>query len=880
MPTLALLDGHSLAYRAFYALPSDLATPTGQVTNAVLGFTNMLIRLLREEKPDAVAVAWDVRGPTFRKELYPEYKAQREAPPDIFTSQLPLIREVLDVLHIKQLTSPGYEADDVIATVVDKAVAESWQVLVVTGDRDSFQLVDDNVTVLYTRRGISDVVNASPEWITEKYGVTPAQYREYAALRGDSSDNLPGVPGVGEKTASRLISEYRNLDGIYEHLDEQTPKLRENLAAHRDQVYLNRDLMKMMPDVPIVEAPDGLDLQTLLQQEWDRDEVRAVFEALAFRDVWERLTELGGYHEEEVAARDVTVVTAGSAQRVEDAVGSGLLAVEPVWDAGGLTGLVIATGPDEATYVPEEFLEVLMARVDRDAGLAAHDAKRLFRVLIDAGVDMPPLGFDTALAAYIVNPGQRTPDLEDLAYRELGVSVTAPEDADSPDSQEAFVFDGQAGPDLESLGRRVIAVGDLVKPLLAQLKARGELDLFRSIELPLVSILARMEANGVGVDREFLEAFGDDLRSRLARLEVSIHREAGGPFNVNSTLQLREVLYERLGLPVLKKTPKGVPSTDASVLAKLRDDHPIVNDLLTFRELEKLRSTYVDAMLPLIEPDGRVRGRFNQMAAATGRLSQEQPNLQNIPVRSAEGRAIRRAFVADEGCQFLVADYSQIELRILAHMSGDPGMVQAFQEGLDIHAATAANVNKVPIEEVDTDQRRRAKMINFGLLYGMEAYGLAQRLEISREEAQQHIDVYFDRFPEVRDFMQGIVDAARESGYTTTLLGRRRYLPELTSGNFRTRQAGERMALNAPIQGSAADIIKKAMVVLEGRLREGGYQAEMLLQIHDELVLEVPEDELEAVSEVTRAAMEEIIELTVPLKVDSATGKTLADCEH
>ncbi|MEA2001980.1 MAG: DNA polymerase I [Actinomycetota bacterium] len=880
MPTLALLDGHSLAYRAFYALPSDLATPAGQVTNAVLGFTNMLIRLLREETPDAVAVAWDVRGPTFRKERYPEYKAQREAPPDIFTSQLPLIREVLDVLHIKQLTSPGYEADDVIATVVEKAVGESWRVLVVTGDRDSFQLVDDNVTVLYTRRGISDVVTASPKWITEKYGVTPSQYREYAALRGDSSDNLPGVPGVGEKTASRLISEYRSLDGIYEHLDEQTPKLRENLAAHREQVYLNRDLMKMMPDVPVVEAPDGIEPESLLLQEWDRDEVRAVFEGLAFRDVWERLTDLGGYHEEEVASRDVTVKVAGSAQRVRDAVSPGVAAVEPVWDAGGLNGLVVATGPDEAIYVPEEHLDALMSTIDRDSSLVAHDAKRLFRVLIDAGLEMPPLGFDTALAAYIVNPGQRTPDLEDLAYRELGISVTAPEDADMAESQGAFDFEGTAAPDLELLGRRVVAIGDLVEPLLAQLEARGEVDLFRSIELPLVPILARMEANGVGVDRDFLEAFGDDLRSRLAKLEVSIHEAAGGPFNVNSTLQLREILFERLALPVLKKTPKGVPSTDASVLAKLRGDHPIVNDLLTFRELEKLRSTYVDALLPLIEPDGRVRGRFNQMAAATGRLSQEQPNLQNIPVRSAEGRAIRRAFVADEGCQFLVADYSQIELRILAHMSGDPGMVRAFQEGLDIHAATAANVNNVPIGEVDTDQRRRAKMINFGLLYGMEAYGLAQRLEIGREEAQAHIDVYFDRFPEVRDFMQGIVDAARESGYTTTLLGRRRYLPELASGNFRTRQAGERMALNAPIQGSAADIIKKAMVVLEGRLREGSYQAEMLLQIHDELVLEVPEEELEAVTELTRSVMEDIIELTVPLKVDSASGKTLADCEH
>ncbi len=880
MPTLALLDGHSLAYRAFYALPSDLATPAGQVTNAVLGFTNMLIRLLREEKPDAIAVAWDVRGPNLRKEKYPDYKAQREAPPDIFASQLPLIREVLDVLKIKQLTSPGYEADDVIATVTAQAVTDSWRVLVVTGDRDSFQLVSDDVTVLYTRRGISDVVTASPEWISKKYGVTPEQYREYAALRGDSSDNLPGVPGVGEKTAARLIAEYGSLDGIYHHLDEQTPRLRLNLEEHRDQVYLNQDLMKMLPDVPVVEAPDGIDTESFRLQEWERDEVREVFEGLAFRDVWDRLSELGGYHAEEVAAVDVSVVAATTREQIRSALGEGMVAVEPVWDAAGIQGVVAATGSDSAVFVPHEHLDLFIDCVDRESGIAGHDAKALLRALVDAELDPPRLGFDTALAGYVINPGQRAPDLEDLAYRELGIAVAPPEENSASDSQAAFNFDGGGGPDLEAMGRRALAVRELVAPLREQLESRGEADLFLTIELPLVAILARMESTGVGVDRSFLTSFGDDLRSRLAKLEAAIHEAAGGPFNVNSTLQLREVLYERLKLPILKKTPKGVPSTDASVLGKLRDEHPMVADLLTFRELEKLRSTYVDALLPLVEPDGRVRGRFNQMAAATGRLSQEQPNLQNIPVRSAEGRAIRQAFVADEGCQFLVADYSQIELRILAHLSEDQGLVEAFKQDLDIHAATAANVNGIPIEDVDMAQRRYAKMINFGLLYGMEAYGLAQRLEIGTKEAQGHIDVYFERFPDVRDFMQGIVAAARESGYTTTLLGRRRYLPELTSGNFRTRQSGERMALNAPIQGSAADIIKKAMVVLEEKLRSGGYKSEMLLQIHDELVLEVPDDEIDAVGDLTRSVMEEIVSLRVPLRVESVVGKTLADCEH
>ena len=409
MPTLALLDGHSLAYRAFYALPSDLATPAGQVTNAVLGFTNMLVRLLREEKPDAIAVAWDVRGPNLRKEKYPEYKAQREAPPDIFASQLPLIREVLDVLKIRQLTSPGYEADDVIATITGRAVEESWKVLVVTGDRDSFQLVDDKVTVLYTRRGISDVVTASPEWILGKYGVTPAQYRDYAALRGDSSDNLPGVPGVGEKTAARLIAEYGSLDGIYDHLDEQTPKLRENLASHRDQVYLNCDLMVMLPDVPIAEEEQGTAPDSFLLQEWERDEVRQVFEGLAFRDVLERLTELGGYHSEEAGVRGIAVATAGSPQQVQEVFCGGVVGVEPIWDADGLQGLVAAVGPEDAVYVPDDLLDSF-AEYAASGGIAAHDAKPLFRAFFEAEAEPPPLAFDTALAGYIINPGQRVPN--------------------------------------------------------------------------------------------------------------------------------------------------------------------------------------------------------------------------------------------------------------------------------------------------------------------------------------------------------------------------------------------------------------------------------------------------------------------------------------
>ena len=873
MPKLALLDGHSLAYRAFYALPADLATSAGQVTNAVFGFTSMLIKLLGDEEPDALAVAWDVRGPTFRKEQYADYKAQRDAPPDLFASQLPLIDEVLTVLEIPQLRVPGFEADDVIATLATQAEEDGWEVLVVTGDRDAFQLVDGAITVLYTLRGISDTVHADQEWISTKYGVTPDQYLEYAALRGDNSDNLPGVPGVGEKTAAKLISGYGSLEGVYEHLEEQTPKLKENLAAHRDQVFLNRDLMRLVRDVKIAESNPQPTADDFVVREWDHDAVRTVFDGLAFRTLWDRLVELGGRAPVEVEAFDVDVRSVSAA----DGLPRGEhLAAEKVGDGGEVAGLVVAAG-DDAAFVPIEHLAILAGG---SRPLAAHDVKPLLRLFLEHEVEPPPVAFDTALASYLANPAQRTPDLDELAYRELGLSLEAESPDAEPEPQGAFDFESAgSGPDLEAAARRAIAAGRLIEPLRAQLEARGGTALFEEIELPLIPVLAQMEDTGIGVDRAFLVELREDLLKRLAALEADIHQEAGGSFNINSTLQLREVLFERLELPVLKRTPKGVPSTDATVLGKLRDEHPVVANLLHYRELEKLRSTYVDALIPLINDDGRVRGRFNQMAAATGRLSQEQPNLQNIPVRSEEGRIIRRAFVADDGCSFLVADYSQIELRILAHLSNDPGLVEAFANDMDIHTTTAARVAGIEPDEVTPDARRRAKVINFGLLYGMEAFGLAQRLEIAREEAESHIEQYFAQFPDVKAFMAGIVAEARSTGYTTTLLGRRRYLPELSSSNYRDRQSGERMALNAPIQGTAADIIKKAMVVLDKRLRASGSAAEMLLQIHDELVLEVPDDELEAVTALTVEVMEGIVELGVPLRVDVATGRTLADCK-
>jgi DNA polymerase-1 len=871
MPKLALLDGHSLAYRAFYALPTDLATPAGQVTNAVYGFTSMIIKLLDDEAPDAMAVAWDTPAATFRSEEYPEYKANRSAAPDLFRSQVPLMHEVADALRIKQFEAPGYEADDVIATLAKAAATEGWDVLVVTGDRDAFQRVGGPIKVIYTRRGITDTVVADTSWIEDRYGISPTHYPDYAALRGDTSDNLPGVPGVGEKTATKLVAGYGGIEGIYEHLEEQTPRLRENLEAAREQVFLNRRLTVLVDDAPVPTEINELRLEP-----WDPAEVREVFGGLAFRSLWQRLQGLGGGAAvEPEEAMDVEVETLRDPKTGADLPG-GMLAIEPVWEDGSLLGVAVAGQEDRAVFVPLEHLGALEeALVDPDRPKAGHDLKPLVRALLEADLDLRGVTFDTALAGYVINPAERAPDLGELAGSVLGVEI-APVTDGGPKDQGTLDFGG--GPDLEGAGRRAVAVARLIGPMTEQLDARGGRRLYDEVEIPLIRVLAKMEEVGIGVDRGYLEELGESLRDRLATLERDIYTAAGDPFNINSTLQLREVLFERLGLPVLKKTPKGAPSTDASVLQKLVDEHPVVEHLLRYRELEKLRSTYVDGLLPLIEADGRIHCLFNQTGAATGRISSERPNMQNIPVRSEEGRTIRRAFVAPPGSVFIVADYSQIELRILAHLSEDPGLLAAFAEGADVHTETAARVFGIEPSSVEPEMRRRAKVINFGLLYGMEAYGLAQRLEISTEEATEHMDAYFDQFPAVRDFMEGIVAQARDDGYTTTILGRRRYLPELSSGNYRIRQMGERMALNAPIQGSAADIIKKAMIDLDRTLGDDT-EAAMLLQVHDELVLEVPEAEAEALITTTREVMERVADLRVPLRVDVGTGSTLGDAK-
>ncbi len=881
MAKLLLIDGHSLAYRAFYALPADLATKDGTVTNAVYGFTSMITKVLGDEHPDYVAVAFDTGAPTFRNEMDPEYKAGRKETPPVFSAQLPLIREVLDALHFPVLTVEGVEADDVIATLATEADQAGIDVIVVTGDRDTFQLVHDpHVRVLYNKRGVSDYALYDEAGIVERTGgVTPAQYPDYAALRGDTSDNLPGVPGIGEKTAAKLITTYGTVEGILDHLAELPPKQRQNLDDWRDRIVLNRDMSILQRDVDL-----GFSATDLRPTAFDREPARVLFEQLEFRTLWPRLLEAIGdtMTEPEVEALDVDVEQltdpAAAAQRLTTLrQGGRRVAIEARWDAdpgGPLAGLAVADD-DTVAYLPHDVLaafevgEALDALVGADGPpLVVHRAKELMHGLDS---DLAALDQDTVLMAYLLDPAEGKYRLEDLAPRYLGVEVQSP-DADAGQLD----LDGDAT--VDEWGRRAAAVLRLADVLRDALQARELTDLYERIERPLVRVLARMEDWGIRIDRAYL----DDLRAELAtecdRLMRQLWAHAGEEFNVNSTPQLRTILFDKLGLTPVKKTKTGA-STDADSLQKMIGEHPIVEDLLRYREVEKLRSTYADALPSLVAPDGRIHATFKQTDTTTGRISSEAPNLQNVPVRTADGREFRRVFIPDPGWGLLTADYSQIELRVLAHLAEDPGLTEAFERGADIHATTAATVFHVAEADVDAAQRRFAKVVNYGLAYGMEAYGLGQRLGIPTEEAREILDAYFAGFPKVAEFMHRTVAEAKTRGYTTTIFGRRRQIAELSSDNFRIRQMGERMAQNAPVQGSAADIFKLAMIDVDRALRDAGSDTRMLLTVHDELVFEVPNDEHDTVEPLIRTTMESVTELSVPLVVDVGFGPTWAEAK-
>jgi len=919
MAVVMLLDGNSLAYRAFFALPTDLATASGQVTNAVFGFTSMLINLLKDHRPDAIAVAFDRPEPTFRHELVPDYKAGRAAAPDILRQQMGLVRQVVETLHIPIVEAVGFEADDVIATLATEGRDRGDDVIVVTGDRDAYQLVEDpHVRVLYNRRGVSDYVLYDEAGIVERTGVTPTLYPQYAALRGDPSDNLPGVPGVGEKTAARLINTWGDLDEVFAHVDENTPKLRQNLTAHESQVRSNALATPLVRDMDL-----DVDLDDLKMGSWDPDEVRALFTFLEFRTLHDRLLEATDNIESSRQPRspthpplEVEVVHLRTPEEVLTFLETieGPVSVAASWAGeegrSEIDGLALAegaggrvarregspwgrgpTGRDPEGQDPSpggetgwwidkdlitghvmQALETLLG--EQGPPLDTHNAKELTRGLDRLGLDLHSLDIDTAVAAYLVDPAEAQYVLDDLALRYLELEVR------SPDAPPAGQLDlaGTAQDPAREATRRAVAIARLAPTLARVLDDRGLRRLYDDVERPLVRVLARMEKAGVRVDVAQLRSLYEGLVTEGRQLEAQIQELAGEPFKVNSTPQLRHVLFDQLGLQPQKKTKTGF-STDAASLEKLRGQHPIIEPLLRYREVEKLRSTYGESLLGEVGGDERIHASFNQTVARTGRLSSDRPNLHNIPVRTAEGRRIRRAFIPSDGCRFLVADYNQVELRVIAHLAQDPGLIEAFASGQDIHRATAARLFATEPGAVTVAQRSKAKMVSYGLAYGMEAFGLGQRLAIPTEEAAAILDAYFVAFPSVRSYMERTVAEARDRGYTETLFGRRRQIPELSSTNYRLRQAGERQAMNAGIQGLAADIFKVALVRLDRSLESAGLASRLVLQVHDEVILEVPPAEEDSAAALTVDAMRGACDLSVPLEVNLTWGTSWADAK-
>ena len=887
MGTHLLVDGNSLTYRAFFALPTDMATASGQVTNAVFGFTSMLAYVLNEQEPEGILVAFDRPEPTFRHEAEPEYKAQREAAPDILRQQMGLVREVLDALGIQTIDEPGWEADDLIATATDELVARGKNVIIVTGDRDSYQLVDDatDVKVMYNKRGVSDYALYDEAGIAEKTGVSPDLYVQYAALRGDNSDNLPGVPGVGEKTAAKLINKYGGLDGIFAHVDEQTPKLRENLTEHEERARKNLELMVLRHDAPV----DAVDFDDLVPKP-NGDEMKRLFDFIEFRALSGRITaainamgaevDLGPQEEQQELVAEISEVDS-AAEAAAAIAGVEALDIAATWigepGRSALSGLAIVTDPEsaEVTWIPGHLLDD--ARVHAALGahidVRGHRIKPLMRSLLDVGVSLDGIALDTAIAAYLIDPAEARYDLPDLIEK-YTVFVRPSDDAAGSGQLD---LDGTSRSDAELAGRDALAVHHLVEPVRASLEAQGMAELYETIENPLVMVLAKMEHVGIAVDIEELENLNRRLTEEAQSLVEELREVAEMPdLNLNSPKQLRELLYEQKGLTPIKKTKTG-PSTDAATLEKLEHEWPeFLAPLRRHREVEKLRGTYGQGLLAEVAPDGRIHATFNQTVARTGRLSSDQPNLHNIPVRSEEGRLFRRAFVATAGTELLVADYNQIELRCIAHLAQDPGLLDAFNSAQDIHNATAARVFSVDPGDVTIDQRSKAKMVSYGLAYGMEAYGLAQRLNIPVDEAAPILDAYFEAFPNVKAYMDRTVEEARERGYTETLFGRRRPIPELLNSNFRVRQAGERQAMNAGIQGLAADIFKVALVRIDAALSEPGIESRLILQVHDEVLVEVPPAEKDTVGELVVELMHDAADLDVPLEVNVSWGDTWA----
>lgn len=885
------LDGNSLAYRAFYALPEDMSNASGQSTNSVYGFTTMVLNLAKEHSPDALLVVFDRPEPTFRHVAIPEYKAQREKAPDSLFQQLGIIREVLDALGIAWIEMAGFEGDDLIATIATKASEEGHDIIVVTGDRDSYQLVQDpHIKVLYNKRGVSDYALYDEAGIFEKTGVTPQQYADFAALRGDPSDNLDGVPGVGEKTAAKLISQYGTIAEVIAHASEQTPKLKSNLVEHGERVLRNAEMMRLRRDVPIEYALESWRPQP------DLDAVARLFDFLEFKTMLKRVSDIAekqgwntrGSQTTPSSITERTIPSHFSIEHVGTAHEAVALLARPEKkfvtvaadgddSSGDVLGVAVLLSVNDAvvSFISRDLLltkEVAVA-MSEAKGLVLHDAKTAMTRLLAHGIDIRGLELDTSIAAYLINPSRSGYSLVEVSNDLLGF---APSVLNQQEGQ--FDFGGAGATEVvRGACEETFIVQKLADVLDAKLKEVGNDHLYHDIENPLIRVLAKMESCGIAVNTEVLAGIRDRLTAESRQLTNALYVVAGRSFNLNSPTQLREILFTEHGLTPGKKTKTGF-STDAATLEKLHDEWPeFIGPLLRYREVEKLRSTYAEGLLAEVRDDNRIHATFHQAVARTGRLSSDKPNLHNIPVRTDEGRIFRTAFVAPTGSQLLVADYNQIELRCIAHLSDDPGLIAAFTAGEDIHQATAARVFGVDPAHVTHDQRSKAKMVSYGLAYGMEAYGLSQRLAIGVDEASRILHSYFEAFPHVKKYMDDAIKTARTLGYTETLFGRRRPIEELRSDNFRIRQAGERQAMNAAIQGLAADIFKIALVRIDQKLEEQKLASRIVLQVHDEVIVEVPDDEHDVVEDLVLSTMKSAATLRVPLEVNAAWGHSWAE---
>jgi len=893
-----LLDGNSLAYRAFYALPAEnFKTQGGLTTNAVYGFTAMLINLLRDEQPSHIAAAFDVSRQTFRVDKYPEYKAGRSSTPDEFRGQIDITKEVLVALGITVLAEPGFEADDIIATLATQAEDDGYRVLVVSGDRDSLQLVSDDVTVLYPRKGVSELTRFTPDAVLDKYGLTPQQYPDFAALRGDPSDNLPGIPGVGEKTATKWIAEYGSLQALVDNVDAVKGKVGDALRANLSSVVLNRELTDLVKDVPLPQTPD-----TLRMQPWDRDHIHRLFDDLEFRVLRDRLFDT-------LASADPEVdqgfdVRGGALEQGELAAwlaehshgnrfGMAVVGTHLAFDADA-TALAIVAADGDGRYIdtaamhPDDEAALGSWLADPGQPKALHEAKLATHDLEGRGWTLAGVTSDTALAAYLVRPGQRSFALDDLSLRYLKRELRA----DNPEQQQLSLLDDslneQGGVDdqaVQTVILRASAVMDLADALDEELARIDSSELLHNMELPVQRALAEMETAGIAVDLNLLSELQSEIANLIRDAAEAAYAVIGKQINLGSPKQLQVVLFEELEMPKTKRTKTGY-TTDADALQSLFDKtgHPFLQHMLAHRDATRLKVT-VDGLLNSVASDGRIHTTFNQTIAATGRLSSTEPNLQNIPIRTDAGRRIRDAFVVGKGSQgdfgeLMTADYSQIEMRIMAHLSQDEGLIEAFNTGEDLHSFVASRAFSVPIDDVTPELRRRVKAMSYGLAYGLSAYGLAAQLKISTEEAKVQMEQYFARFGGVRDYLHEVVDQARKDGYTSTVLGRRRYLPELDSSNRQVREAAERAALNAPIQGSAADIIKVAMINVDKVLKDAGLKSRMLLQVHDELLFEVAPGERDEVERLVREQMGNAYPLDVPLEVSVGFGRSWDSAAH